>query len=86
MPLIFIEYKYNSHKVLSFISIMYSGITKDCISYLSKYSEQFANFSILPVVCTLITSNLFGFVNEVDSHNKFRESNFFALNDRTYTY
>ena len=53
-PLIAIGYKYNVRKVLSFIVTYNTGSTKTGIPYLSKYSDQFTNFSIRPVACPLV--------------------------------
>ena len=44
------------------------------IPYLSKYPDQFSNVSIRPVARPLLMSKCFGSVNEVDSHNKSRQS------------
>ena len=44
------------------------------IKYLSKYPEQFSNNPIQPVVCPLVMFKLFRYINEVDSHNKSRQS------------
>ena len=48
-PLIYIGYKYNVQKVLSFIITYNAGITKTGIPYLSKYPDQFTNVAIRPV-------------------------------------
>ena len=53
---------------------MGAGSTTLCIPYLSEYPEKFNNVSIHPVSCPLLMSKFFGAVNEVDSHNKFRQS------------
>ena len=73
--LIAIGYKYNTLKVLYFIVTEKTGITHADLPYLSNYTDQFSNVSILPVACTLFISKLFGSVNAVDSHNKPRQSN-----------
>ena len=39
------------------------------IPYLSKYPDQFSNFSICPVARPLLVSQFFGSVNEVESPN-----------------
>ena len=44
------------------------------IPCLSKYPEQFSNFDIFPVDDSLAMYQFFGYVNEIDSHNKFRPS------------
>ena len=73
-PLISIGCKYNTRKVLSFIDIENTGITKTGIPYLSKYPDQFTNVTICPVACPLIMSKNKSAVNEVDFHNKSRKS------------
>ena len=45
-PLLDIGYKYTSHKVLSFFSIVGGRSTTLVIPYLSKYPDQFSNVSI----------------------------------------
>ena len=73
-PLIAIGYKYNAQKVLSFIVTDNTGITKNGIPYLSKYPDQFTNASICPVARPVVMSRKKSAVNEVDSHNKSRQS------------
>ena len=53
---------------------MGAGSTTLCIPYLSDYPDQFYNVSIHPVSLPLLMSKLFDAVNEVDSHNKLRQS------------
>ena len=72
--LISIDHKYNYQKVLSFISTDNARVTNVGIKYLSKYPNQFANVSILPDSIPLILSKFFRYVNEVDSHTKYRQS------------
>ena len=72
-PLISIGYKYNVRKVLYFIVTDNAGSTKTGIPYLSKYPDQFNNVSIPPVPRPLAMSKKSA-VNEVDSHNKSRQS------------
>ena len=73
-PLIAIGYKYNAQKVISFIVTNNAGSTRTGIPYLSKYPDQFTNVSIRPVARSLVMSKVFSAVNEVDSHNKSRQS------------
>ena len=68
-----IVYKYNPRKVLYFIVTDNSGSTKTGIPYLYKYPDQFTDFSIRPVARPLVMSKKSA-VNEVDSHNKSRQS------------
>ena len=72
-PLIAIGYKYNARKVIHFIVTDNTGIINTGIPYLSKYPDQFTNFSIRPVGRPLVMSKQSA-VNEVDSHNKSRKS------------
>ena len=72
-PLIDIGYKYTTWKVLYFIVIDNIGSTKTGNPYLSKYPDQFANVSICPVARPLVLSKT-NAVNEIDSHNKPRQS------------
>ena len=73
-PLIYIGYKYNTRKVLSFIVTYNAESTHAGLPYLSKYTDQFTNFSVLHVSRPLVMSKFFGEVNEVDSHKKSRQS------------
>ena len=52
--LIAIGYKYNVRKVIYFIVIENTGITKTGIPYLSKYPDQFTNVAISPVARPLV--------------------------------
>ena len=69
-----VGYKYNMWKVLSFIVIDNSCSTQAGLLYLYHYSYQFTNVSIFPFARPLVMSKFFGAVNEVDSHNKSRQS------------
>ena len=73
-PLIAIGYKYNVSKVLSFIATEDSGSTNTGIPYLSNIPYPFSNFSICHVARPLVMTKFFGSVNEVESHNKSRQS------------
>ena len=55
-PLISTGYKYNVHKVISFIVTDNTGSTKTGIPYLYKYPDQFTNVSIHPVARPLVMS------------------------------
>ena len=59
-PPIYIGYKYNYQKVLSFVSTVGLGRTTLGITYLSKYPDQFSNVSIRPVARPHIMSKFFG--------------------------
>ena len=73
-PLIAIGYKYNVRKFLSFIVTDNAGSTKTGIPYLSYYPDQFTNVYIRPVARLLVMSKIISDMNEVDSHNKSRQS------------
>ena len=68
-PIIYIDYNYNSWKVLFFIATEDAGITKAGITYLSQYPNPFVNVSINRVSRTLYMSKSLRYVNEFDSHN-----------------
>ena len=53
-PLIATVYKYNARKVLYLIVTDKSGRTKNGITYLSKYPDQFNNVVICPVARPLV--------------------------------
>ena len=72
-PIIVISYKYNAWKVLSFIVTENASNTKTVVIYLSKYLYQFINVAIHPVDHPLVMSKKYS-VDEVDSHNKSRQS------------
>ena len=72
-PLIAIGYKYNARKVLYFIVTDNAWSTNTVITYLSKYPDQYNNVAICPVARPLVMSKKSA-VNEVDSHNKSRQS------------
>ena len=69
-PIIYIGYKYNTWKVISFIVTDNTGITQAGIPYLSNSPDHFSYVAICPVARPLVMYNLFGSVNEVDSHIK----------------
>ena len=72
-PLISIGYNSNVRKFLPFIVAYNKGRTKTGIPYLSKYPEQFTNVAIRPVARPLFMSKNSS-VNEVEYHNKSRQS------------
>ena len=72
-PLISIGYKYNMCKVLFFFKDN-TGSTQTGLPYLYKYPDQFTNVYIRPFVFPLAMYKFFGYVNEVDSHNRSRQS------------
>ena len=64
-PIMYIVYKYNMQKVLSFITAEVAGSTKGVITYLSKYHAMFSSFSIHTVYFSLVIYEFFVSVNEV---------------------
>ena len=72
-PLIAVGYKYNARKFLSCIVTDNAGLTKAGIPCLYNYPDQFTNVAIRPVDRPLVMSKKY-VVNEVDSHNKSRQS------------
>ena len=73
-PLIDIGYKYNTQKVLSFITTADTDSKKSGIPFLFKYPEPYHNVVIHPVARPLVMSKFSGSVDGVDSHNKSRQS------------
>ena len=80
MPIDDIGHKNNARGVLYFIAREDVGITKAGIIYLSKYHGQFSIVSIRLVARPLLISKIFGYVNEVDSHKKYRQSDLALTN------
>ena len=72
--LISIGYKYDAREFLYFIVTEEVVSTKAGITYLSKYPFPFYCVAIHPVACSLIMYKFFGYVNEVESHKKSRQS------------
>ena len=73
-PLIYIGYKHNAYIVLCFVSKEDAGKRNYYITYIYKQPDTFANVSINTVSHSPVMSKFFGYINEVDSHNKFRQS------------
>ena len=67
--LIAIGYKYIMCKFLYSIVTDNTGITHAGIPHLSKYLDQFYNFSILPAAHSFLIYNFFVYVNEFESRN-----------------
>ena len=49
-------------------------ITREVIPYLSNYHDPFSTAEIIPIHCPLVVYKFFGYVNEVSSHKKSRQS------------
>ena len=73
-PLLTVGYKYNTWKVLSFIVTYNSRGAQAGLTCFYNYPEQFYNVSIHPVFHTFVMYKFFGSLNEVESHNKSRQS------------
>ena len=73
-PLIDVGYNYNAWKFFSFIYKEDKVTPKAVIHYLSKYQDTFDNVAIIPFDYPIVMSKLFGSINEVDYHNKLRNS------------
>ena len=58
-PITTIEYKYNSKKVLGFISTNWGGGTEPGDTYLSRFSDIYSNVSVCPVVFTHLLGRYF---------------------------
>ena len=72
-PLISVDYKYNMQKDIYFIVTDNKGSLQEGLLYLSKYPDHFSNVFIRSVYLPLFMYKLFGYFNEVDSHNKSRK-------------
>ena len=72
--LIDIGYKYNTHKFLSFVVTDDAWITKSDHTYLYKHPDKYSNGSNSPVSHPLVMYKFFEYFNEVDYHNKSRQS------------
>ena len=73
-PIIAIGYKYNTLQFIYFIITDKGWSIQTGLPYLSKYLEQYSNVSIFPISLTLVMYKFFGSINEVDPHNKPRQS------------
>ena len=73
-PLIAVSQKYNVWKVLYFIVTDHTGRTKAGLPCLSNYYGQFYNPAMCHFYRPLVMYKFFGSVNEVDYHNKSRQS------------
>ena len=69
-----IGYKYNSRKVLGFISAEGYGSTEPGDPYLSCFPDFFSNVSVRPVVCPRLIGGHFNECNAIDHHNIMRQS------------
>ena len=63
--LVFIEYKYNSQKVLGFLATEWDGSIDPGIPYLSDFSDNYSKFSIWTCVLTCATGRYFNAFNAI---------------------
>ena len=73
-PLISIRYKYNSRKVLGFISTEAVGSTEPGYLYLSSFSDMYYNVSVRPVVIPFLIGGYFNSCNKIDNKKRTRKS------------
>ena len=69
-PLTDIRYKYNSRKVLGFVTTEGSGSTEPGDPYLSRYSENYSNFSVNPIVHPHLLYRYLNACNAIENHNR----------------
>ena len=68
-----IGYKYNSRKVLGFISTDGAGSTEPGDTYLSCFPDIYYNISVRPIVCPHSIHRYFNACNAIDNHNRMRQ-------------
>ena len=73
-PLLAIGYKYNSRKVLGFISTEGAGSTEPGDPYLSCFPDIYSNVSVFRVVCPHFLGRYLNAYNSIDNHNRMRHS------------
>ena len=72
--LLAIGYKYNYRKVLGFIATEGAGSTEPSDLYLSRFPDIYSNVSVCPVVFPHLLGRYFNACNEIDNHNRMRQS------------
>ena len=73
VDLIAIGYKYNSKKVLTFVTTRGAGSTKDGEPYIAQFPDKYGNVCQRHVACPKILSHYFQHSNCVDLHNQARQ-------------
>ena len=73
-PLRDIVYKYNSQKVLVFITTEWAGSTDPGYPYLSCFPDNHTNVSIRPSVRRCVLGRHFNACIEIENHNRMRQS------------
>ena len=74
IPLLAIGYKYNSRKVLGFIATEVAVSTEAGHPYLSCFPDIHSNVSVRPVVRPHFLVRYFNACNEIENHNRMRQS------------
>ena len=64
-PILAIDYKYNSRKVLGFIATEGVGSTEPGDPYLSRFPDIYSNVSVSPVVCPHFLGRYFNACNAI---------------------
>ena len=73
-PLLAIGYKYNSRKVLEFISTEGYGSTESGDPYLSSFPDMYYNVSVHPVVRPHLLGSYFNVCNAIYNQNRMLQS------------
>ena len=69
-----IGYKYHFRKFIGFIATDGAGSTDPGDPHLSCYPKIYYNVSIHPIVCPHLLGRYFNTCNEIDNHNRMRQS------------
>ena len=75
VELVAIGYKYNSKKVLHFITTLGAGSTKKGVPYNMKYNDVYGNVCHRNVARPAILSTYFKYSNRMDVNNQMRQHN-----------
>ena len=74
IPLLSIEYKYNSRKVLVFIATKEAGSTAPGDTYLYCLPNIYSNISVCPVVSLHLLVRYSNECNAIENYNRMRQS------------
>ena len=74
MNLVAIGYKYNTKKVLHFVTTLESGRTEKGTPYKEKYNDRFGNVCYQDVPHPVVILTNFLYINAVDVNNQLRQS------------
>ena len=69
-----IGYKYNSGKVLGFISTEGEGSTEPGDAYLTRYPHNYFNVSVCPIFIPHFIGQYLNACDEIYNHNRMRKS------------